>query len=482
MIIQKKRKLNILPLILILVSFLLPFFNFSINTAYAEETVYSNVLEDLQKDENFNIEDYPVIEKDYSLQLIQIAESEDQELFVYVYQPSGQKLDLRATYLNLSLNNDALLSSLYTLKYLNSENTLFKYKVENVNIKSDTLRFYNITSIYRDFLEGKDEELDFDNKINAVSYKVAKIFEAYTSSHGVVYSCYDTEIIPIVDKYLGYVFSGTSSSSERRGDEEEGYKNYFVSFSTDKNIDKLLEATVSFASCYKYKRGHVVGSTGSTITWDDKSESPKSNEKTLYADEVVDVNTGRWFWKETYTFDRISTVNQFITDETRENTFVWGLLQADTYSRLTDEVEKKLKQMDYVLRFFESEYHYISQPRASFGATYYLYDCIDVSNVSIINLKFETNGKVFNLGVVDNMQSGSDKPSNDYGEDVGWADWVKWLVSVLVMILILFLLIPFFPIIFPIVVWVFKFIIKIVWYILKGIWWVITLPIEIFKE
>ena len=64
----------------------------------AEET-YSTVLSDLQKDPNFNIEEYPVVEGDYSLDVIAIAEGAEWELFVYVYQPSATLL---ATSINIS--------------------------------------------------------------------------------------------------------------------------------------------------------------------------------------------------------------------------------------------------------------------------------------------------------------------------------------------------------------------------------------------
>lgn len=59
--------------------------------AKAKSTItYTNVLEDLQRDSSFSKENYPEKETDYSLQIIQLAESSDKELFVYVYQPSGQ--------------------------------------------------------------------------------------------------------------------------------------------------------------------------------------------------------------------------------------------------------------------------------------------------------------------------------------------------------------------------------------------------------
>lgn len=98
----------------------------------ADNNEYSNVLDDLTKDENFNIEDYPTKDKDYSLQVIQVAESEDKELFVYVYQPSAKyiatSIDFSTTYDEddnfYDFNN-------YKLKLLNQEGTLSKYVVEN---------------------------------------------------------------------------------------------------------------------------------------------------------------------------------------------------------------------------------------------------------------------------------------------------------------------------------------------------------------
>ena len=39
--------------------------------AYADDFIYTNVLEDLQTDENFNKSNYPVKSDDYSLQVIQ---------------------------------------------------------------------------------------------------------------------------------------------------------------------------------------------------------------------------------------------------------------------------------------------------------------------------------------------------------------------------------------------------------------------------
>ena len=47
----------------------------------------SDIIEDLQADEKFNIADYPENNSDYSLYFVTIAESEQKELLIYLYQP-----------------------------------------------------------------------------------------------------------------------------------------------------------------------------------------------------------------------------------------------------------------------------------------------------------------------------------------------------------------------------------------------------------
>ena len=84
------RKLNIL---LAFVLSVCAVFNEAHTLAIAEEITYTEVLTDLQKDSSFNADNYPTKADDYSLQIIQLAESVNKELFVYVYQPSGKAKD-----------------------------------------------------------------------------------------------------------------------------------------------------------------------------------------------------------------------------------------------------------------------------------------------------------------------------------------------------------------------------------------------------
>ncbi len=99
--------------------------------AHAQEgKTYSNVLDDLKKDSSFNPSNYPAKSNDYSLQIIQLAESVDKELFVYVYQPSGKTKNFKASSINISTTiNDSISYLNYKLELLNSNGVFYKYNL-----------------------------------------------------------------------------------------------------------------------------------------------------------------------------------------------------------------------------------------------------------------------------------------------------------------------------------------------------------------
>ena len=116
-------------------------FNAAHTLARAEEITYTEVLTDLQKDASFSPGNYPAKADDHSLQIIQLAESVNKELFVYVYQPSGDKV--KASSINISTTiNDEISYYNYKLELLNFDGTLFKYKVTGLEVKTDPVRYY----------------------------------------------------------------------------------------------------------------------------------------------------------------------------------------------------------------------------------------------------------------------------------------------------------------------------------------------------
>ena len=415
--------------------------------AKAESTVtYTNVLEDLQRDSSFSKENYPEKATDYSLQLIQLAESSDKELFVYVYQPSGQLTGLVASSINISTTiNDAISYRNYKLELLNATGVFFKYKVSDFVVKDDAVRYYAITSIYRKWDKTIDPATGNDNTVTEVNYNVSKQY-AFGTINGKPYvNCVDIDTIVVTDKFVGFVryengFTLYNSACD----------SHFVAFNTDKPIDKLLEADVYYTTqSYNWNWTAFVGEKETFGTKQDNYSYLK------YTDKVE--HTGEGWFAGTYKWDRIQTVDDFISGENRENIFHGAVLDVKVSTKLTDSALNELKGKKWVLRFTETAYSFT--PDYTGTGSQYSSSTV-VGDVTILRLKFETDGITYNLGTIDNKQTGGKDPSNSTDIDVSLNNTGKKLAALIMLILAIILLAPVLP------------------YILKAIVWIVMLPIN----
>lgn len=413
--------------------------------ARAESITYSGVMEDLKKDTSFNPGNYPTKADDYSLQIIQLAESSDKELFVYVYQPSGKAKNFKASSVNISTTiNDAISFTNYKLALLNSNGVFYKYKVENLAVKTDAVRYYAISSIYRPFDESIDKQASGGNTVTEVNYAVNKQY-AFGSINGKPYvNCVDIETIVVTDKFVGFVRY------------KDGFKLYvgacdshFVAFNTDRPIDKLLEADVYYTTqSYDWSSVPFVGVKE---TFGDKADKYAYLK---YTDKVE--HTGGGLFAGTYKWDRIQTIDDFIKGENRENIYHGAVLDVKTSSKLTDEALTELKGKKWVLRFAETSYSLSGY--STTGSTFESYTL--VGDVTILRLKFETDGITYNLGVIDNKQTGGKEPSNETDIDISLNKRGKMILYLLMLILLIILLAPILP------------------YVLQAIVWIISLPFK----
>lgn len=420
---------------------------------------YTSVLEDLSTDEGFDPDNYPIKEDDYSLQVIQIAESSDKELFVYVYQPCSPNFDLKATCINMSLEkNDSTSNQLYYLTLLNSDGVFHKYIVNNFVVSDESIRYYNISSIYRKWYSEYDNSLgeENDNTISEVSFAVATCFTARTNSNGSVsYSSNGTEVIYITDKYVSYI----------RYTNDQVYNNYdsfFVAFSTDRQIDRLMEADIEFIH-YSYHKTTDLTNNSGTSSFDNISYEYGDNiteNLTLYSTESEEIQVGVLWWQTKYSWDQIESVEDFKNDDRKD---------------LTQTTINNLADKDWVLNFWHAEYKTYSDMVGLVEMARHE-EGTKVEDVTILRLKFETNGTTYNLGAIDNKQTGSDIPG---GTDVSWLDqlksWIRTILLVLLLILIMSVLGPFLPMIISAIIWIVKTVLKIVW-------WVISLPFKLFSK
>ena len=111
---------------------------------------------------------------------------------------------------------------------------------------------------------------------------------------------------------------------------------------------------------------------------------------------------------------------------------------------LTDETLNELKGKKWVLRFTETDY--IVQSGGTTGAT--TANSTLVGDVTILRLKFVTDGITYNLGVIDNKQTGGREPSNEPG-GIGGSGCVsadgKKLLYVLLGLIVLIIFAPLLP-------------------------------------
>lgn len=345
---------KIVVLIVTLCVFLTGAQSFSAVAAEENKTA-SGVIEDLSKDASFNAANYPSNAKDYSLSVMQLAESTDKELFIYVYQPSGDKV--RASSINISTTiNDNISYHNYKLELLNFDSTLFKYKVTNFEVKKDPVRYYAMSSIYRPFDAGIGDEKSGNNTINEVNYAVNRQY-CFGEINGKPYiNCIDIETIVVTDKFVGFVrypdgfklFTGAGACDS-----------HFVAFNTDKKIDKLFEADVYYTT-QKVSYDFFTEDSPFSIKFGDSKTDNYAYLK--YTDKVE--HTGGGFFAGTYKWDRIQSVDDFIKTEDRTTVYYGAVLNSKVSSKLTDEALNELKGK-WVLRFTETSYN--KSPRSGMG-------------------------------------------------------------------------------------------------------------------
>lgn len=422
--------------------------------AAEENKTASGVIEDLSKDASFNAANYPSNAKDYSLSVMQLAESTDKELFIYVYQPSGDKV--RASSINISTTiNDEISFFNYPLELLNFDGTLFKYKVTGFEVKADPVRYYVISNIYRPFDASIGDKKSGNNTINEVNYAVNRQY-CFGEINGKPYvSCVDIETIVVTDKFVGFVrypdgfklFTGAGACDS-----------HFVAFNTDKKIDKLFEADVYYTT-QKVSYDFFTEDSPFSIKFGDSKTDNYAYLK--YTDKVE--HTGGGFFAGTYKWDRIQSVDDFIKTEDRTTVYYGAVINSKVSSKLSDEALNDLKGKKWVLRFTETSYD--KSPRSGMGAaTYYHAETTMVGNVTILRLKFETDGITYNLGVIDNKQIGSTEPSNSTDIKVEPNATGKGIIYLILFVLLLVLLAPLLP------------------YVLNAIILIVSLPVKLISE
>ena len=430
---------------------------FAVRASAAAETAtaYSNVLDDLKKDSNFNPDDYPDKPDDNSLNVIQVAEGEKGELFVYVYQPSASKKELRARKINISLQRPTEYDISYSLKdltWLNSNGVFAKYLVNGVKVSDVSERFYSVAAIYRDFDEsiGDKHEAGKDDITNYKKNSISKAWRFYNYNDAVVVEANDMLTADVEIHSVGYVMysGGFGLLSDTYCDA------HFIAFSvTNFDVSDVYEAEVSFArQDFKVELGVV----------EETSEKKPVENYPVFKNEVGEYLGDGWFAHK-YSWNRIISTTIFKED----------MLDDTNTKFLSDEHKKNLDKSQFVIRFLETERTAILQD------TYNLTEWTKITDVAVLRLKFLSGTTVYNLGTVSDIVSDDGLPDFIVDNFDNITNTLEETSAILTLLL---------GLVFLILIWVFlggpiMAVLKIFWvgikFILEIVWWIVTAPFRI---
>lgn len=439
----------------ILIAFFVIFslmFSGGVPFAYASASAYSDIIVDLRKDPTFNPEECPTIENNYRFEVKQIAESAQGELLIYVYQPAADKA-VKATSINIARQKDYsadLEFKNYRLEYLNSTGVFFKYRVQGFELATDTVRYYNISNILRPLVPGVDKEPAEGQTVSEKGCKVGQLWTVETVGDNVTYTLLTSEVIEITQKVVGYCYYDDGLDIGW-GAMEGLTKAYFVAFDTDRPIDKLISADLTFfATRVKCKYcGNTAEHKDHDLFYDFEEGEYIDYGTGVYNDEpltITDKETfsniggGNWAGRPAtkHLKKRIRKTEDFIADENnKEYTLTAGSELAGTKWVLNFyEAQDKYKTNNVWLSFIPGVnlIHGVADGEAELN---------NVFDVSILRLEFETGGHPYNLGVVDNKQTGNEQFNEYKGSGCSCASalpWWAWLLIVLFAPVIIFLL------------------------------------------
>lgn len=448
----------------------------------SEEKQYSNVLDDLQKDPTFDAATFPDKPDDVSVQLIQIAESEDGQLFLYVYQPSNDTIDLKCTSVSISVgfssNGQGLSPQIYDLILVSTEGVFDKYVVNGFSLPDEAERYYNIVQILREFNAAVDPESDKTEYKDTVckSYAVGQQWCAYTLNDKLVYemNTFSTVELDIVLSSTIKVDGGVQFAGIFGLDTD--VESHYVAFKCEKyNIKHIYNATI-FCKTREYQQnGYLWGLWEGDRKYPDGEAFTEKYIKLSDKEPPVIVEAPGLASKE-YTFCRIMSAENF-----KKNV-------ADSGADYIAEDLENLSEDCWVFSYFESEL-ILSDSGAAGGMPGALYTYYGTEAEGyILQIEFmDISGNVYDLGVVSDGFKSTGTSAENGGTDLEELKKdFEYILSIVLIILcaipvimVLIMLFPFFKSLgklmwqgikcgFVFVVSILTYPFRVIWYLFSG--------------
>ena len=428
-------------------------------TASAEVTGYTNVLTDLQKDSNFNPDDYPANPDDVSLKVIHIAEGENGELFIYVYQPCDAKKDYKAKFINMSLQNPIeknLQYKLYSLTWLNSNGVFDKYIVNDFIVSSSAERYYNIATVYRPFDSEVDDVPEAVDTIQCKGYEVGQYWRVYWYNNVLFYDAKHIDIVDIDIQATGSV------------EYTEGFKLYldwcdshYVAFSIGNyKVEQIYDADITY-TIKNYSWAEIY----TPYSYKEELKSTNVHESEFLSSKDVGSNDGDGWFGRKYSWYRITDVATFMKQ-----------VQDDSNDTFSQEELEGLQKSQFVFRFAETPKTQIIASDGSMRTGTFSV----AENIGVLRLHFLSEGKRYNLGCVSDLV-GTDNISELSVDILDNIENMKiWeVLFTLLMIIIILIVFSFF---FSPLKAFFKVIWKGIKFIFEMLWAIVSLPIQFLQQ
>lgn len=462
------------------------------NTAYAS-TQYTDVLDDLRKDESFEISNYSNMTLDYInkvntdtdktndqelMEVISIAESSADELYIYVYQPTHNELDLIATAISLSTDYSAdgqnIYPNVYDLELVSTYSVFDKYVVKDFKVNDEVYRYYNLVALYREYNSTIDKVVSGGESTGSeIAMSIGQQWSVYYLNDKLVYEMGTFETLEITPTFTGnFEFQNGLTWGSLVGSFNRGQA-WFISFNVEDYIVKhIYDADLS------YKIREMSYSTGVLIdpiptyfpygsNYDDNQAINKddtdyetggfSEFKITLDDEDEMTYKGDGLLAKEYSWNRITSSTDFLERATEQGVTI------------SDECKQAVSQGQWVFSFLETESNTISGSTS----TYYKYD---IEDITILRLHFiDIHDDVYNMGVVsDRVNPDNKADGTGSGLDFNFEENFQKLFAIIMLVILLIVLGYIFPIA--------SIIIKIFSVIINAIYFVISLPFKLIGK
>ena len=480
-----------LKFLIIILSFLVMICSLNTSVVYAQTTEYTDVFEDLRKDETFTAENYPsytyeeikTLNEDLDptnnvalMDVISLAEGYNKELYIYVYNPTKTELNITATQISMYCeyvsNPKEFHPQLYDLELVSTYSVFDKYLVKDFVVSDEADRYYNIIELSRPFNETIDTSID-NGTTDDKAIAIGKQWYCYYFNDELIYEMGQFKTLEIKVTLNGNIYYGNGFTIGNLAGLYEKSNSWFIAFNAENYIiEHIYDADLT----YKYR--DVREYDDYTIFNDDSiSYTPSDGyyqKNVTITDQDQVTHEGKGLFGKTYTWNRISSASDFVSNF--EN-------QGGTLNNTTKET---LLQSQWVFAFAETEcdtiYNQYTDPTTGITMTNGVWDYYtEVSQVDILRVSFvDITGKYYNLGVVADKTT-ADKIADGWGSGIdidflnGWFEKLGMLIGIIALLVILGFCGPILGAILNILLSVLKL-------VFKGVITIISLPFKLIGK